>query len=149
MITRMRSDPRDDFNAFAGQEHMLFSLAEPYMMIREAVESMLRGQVADVVVERIATFGEPKFLTLGRKIDDGKLIVTAFAFAVSAMVDVRSAAHGAQQLRATVSFLFRDVDAGDMDHRTFLDLNDDAPRGIEELQPRFLAFRYEDQEKPA
>jgi hypothetical protein len=140
----MRSDPRDDFSIFAGREHMFFGLTEPFAMIREEIESSLRKQVADVVVERIAGRDEPKFLTLGKKIEDGsKMIVTAFAFAFSSTIDV-SSSHGKERLDATVTFLFRDVDKpGSEKCRTYVDLNADAPRGLTEVQERFLAFRYE------
>src|SRR5687767_2460431 len=85
----MPASPEDDFSAFQGQEHMLFGLRDPFGLIRSEVEEGLRQQVPDTVVVSIETRGEPKFLTLGRKVDDGaQLVVTHFAFAVRARLTV-------------------------------------------------------------
>ena len=79
----------DDFSAFAGQEHMFFRLKDPFGMIREEVESVLRAQVPDTEVVSVATFEQPKFLTLGRKDGDGSLaVVTHFGFCVRAKLSV-------------------------------------------------------------
>ena len=66
----MREPETDDFSAFSGAEHMFFALKDPFGMIRQETEAGLRRQVPDCVLERIETFGEPKFLTLGRKTQD-------------------------------------------------------------------------------
>jgi hypothetical protein len=58
----MPADPRDDFGAFAGSEHFLTWLRDPYAMIREAIEDGVRHNVADTIVDSIATFDVPYFV---------------------------------------------------------------------------------------
>ena len=108
----MASSPTDDFGAFAGKEHMFFGLAEPYTMIRADLESGLRKQVPDSVLERIETHGEAKFLTLGRKTaDPSKVVVAHFGFSVLARLSVSYAAGAKREVIETaITFLFVNVD---------------------------------------
>jgi hypothetical protein len=142
----MVADPRDDFTAFAGNEHMFFGLVDPFLMVRSEVENSLKAQVADTVVDAIAVHGTPKFLTLGRKIEDGKqMVVTYFGTCFSARINVRyDAGRKREELGATFTLLLGRVDEpGKQVARTFLDVHADAARGFtdESFQARFMKFR--------
>jgi hypothetical protein len=146
-------DEADDFRAFTGSEHMFFGLQDPFGMIREETEDGLRRQVADTVLERIETFGKPKFFTLGRKTGDPSTVIVAhFAFAVRARLSVSSAAGTAREvLDAALTFLFGNVDVpGSQVCRTYFDFHDDADSAFEDeiFRDRFLEFRAELAERP-
>ena len=143
----MAADPRDDFGIFAEHEHMFFGLADPYAMIREETEGMLRKQVDDASIQRIEAFAEPKWLTLGRKIDGepGKVQVGHYGFCFRCFIDVESSGRD-DRLDATLTFLFIDIDRkGQEKMRLSIDLFDDATTafGDDVFQNRFLAFRDE------
>jgi hypothetical protein len=142
------ADPRDDFSAFAGAEHMLFQLRDPFRMIREEVEATVRRQVSDTEVVAIACGEHPKFLTIGRKTDDGtKVIVSHFGFCVRARIELTyDAGAGREQLPVALTFLFGRVDEpGRETQRVFLDVHADAEPAYtdEGFQARFVAFRSE------
>jgi hypothetical protein len=142
----MAADPRDDFSAFTGAEHMLFQLRDPYRMIRAEAEAILRGQVSDTEVVAIACGEHPKFLTLGNKTDDGsKVIVSHFGFCVRARIALTyDAGAGRDELPAALTFLFGRVDEpGRETQRVFLDVHGDAEQAYtdEGFQARFVAFR--------
>jgi hypothetical protein len=144
----MAADPRDDFSAFAGAEHMLLQLRDPYRMIRAEVEAILRKQVSDTEVVAIACGEHPKFLTLGKKTDDGsKIIVSHFGFCVRARIALTyGAGAGREELSAALTFLFGRVDEpGRETQRVFLDVHADAEHACtdEGFQARFVAFRSE------
>jgi hypothetical protein len=142
------ADPRDDFSAFAGAEHMFFQLRDPYRMIRDEVEAVLRRQVSDTEVTSIACGEHPKFLTLGRKTDDGaQVIVSHFGFCVRAHIALVYDAGGQrEEVAAALTFLFGRVDEpGRETSRMHLDVHADAERAYtdEGFQARFVAFRSE------
>ena len=144
----MPADPRDDFSVFAGNEHMFFTLRDPYALIRDETEAGLRRQVSDTEVVSIACSGAPKFLTIGRKIDGGaRIAVTWFAFCVQARIAVTcDAGRQRDELGATLTFLFGRIDEpGREVSRVYIDLHNDAERGFtdESFQERFVAFRTE------
>ena len=143
----MPADPRDDFGSFASYEHMFFYLTDPYAMIREEIERLLRQQVADTVLDSIRTHDEPLWLTLGRQVDDpGKVVVGHYGFCFRANLSVRTSSHE-EDLDSTLTFLFCDVDRrGEERSRILLDLHDDARAAFEpeEFQRRFLEFRHEE-----
>lgn len=144
----MASSPTDDFGAFAGKEHMFFGLAEPYTLIRAELESGLRKQVPDSVLERIETHGEAKFLTLGRKTPDpSKVVVAHYGFSVLARLSVSYAAGAKREVIETaITFLFVNVDLpGEEKFRTHFDLHGDVARNFtdERFQEWFLSFRAE------
>jgi hypothetical protein len=117
-------------------------------MIRDEAESSLRKQVPDTVLESIATFDTPKFLTIGRKTEDpSKVIVTWFAFCVRAtLAVVYNAGKSRERVPTTITFMFGRVDEpGHQLCRTFFDVNADAEAGFEAdaFERRFLAFRDE------
>jgi hypothetical protein len=127
---------------------MFFGLKDPFGLIRSEVESSLRQEVADTELEVIKTFDEPKFLTLGRKTDDGeRMIVTHFGFAVRAQLYVRYAGGSQHEvIDAALTFLFANVDRpGAQKVRTFFDLHADAAERFtdETFRERFLAFKME------
>lgn len=135
------ADPRDDFSAFAGNEHMFFGLREPLRLIREELERSLRKQVPETRVEAIRTRGTPKFLTLGK--GEPKMIVTWFGFSVQAQLVVHDGAR-AHQLPSTLTFLFGRVnEPGRELSRLDVDLAADADRTFTDecFQRRFLEFR--------
>lgn len=144
----MPADPRDDFSVFAGNEHMFFTLRDPYGLIRDETEAALRRQVSDTEVESIACSGAPKFLTIGRKIDGGaRIAVTWFAFCVQARIELTcDAGQQRDELGATLTFLFGRIDEpGAEASRVYIDLHGDAERCFadEVFQERFVAFRSE------
>jgi hypothetical protein len=144
----MAADPRDDFRVFAGHEHMFFTLRDPYRMIRDETEAGLRRQVADTAVTSIVCADPPKFLTLGRKIDDGtRIAVRFFAFCVRARIALTcDAGQQHEELPVALTFLFGRIDEpGRETSRVHIDVHADAERAFtdEVLQQRFAAFRSE------
>jgi hypothetical protein len=140
----MPASPDDDFSAFLGQEHMFFGLRDPFGLIRSEVEEGLRQQIADTEVVSIATVGEPKFLTLGRKAEGEQVVVTHFAFAVRAKLTVLfDERRKGELIEALLTFLFGDVDTNEKRFRRFIDVHADAERGFDDaaFKERFLAFR--------
>ncbi|MDF3067919.1 MAG: hypothetical protein K0R38_3520 [Polyangiaceae bacterium] len=140
----MPASPDDDFCAFEGREHMFFGLRDPFGLIRSEVEDALRAQIADTEVLSIATLGEPKFLTLGRKAEDEKVIVTHFGFAVRAKLTVLfDERRKGELIDALLTFLFGDVDTNEKRYRRFIDVHEEAERGFDDaaFKERFLAFR--------
>lgn len=136
----------DDFSAFADAEHMFYGLENPFGMIRRETEAGLRGQVADTILERIETFGKPKFLTLGRKTGDPtKVVVAHFAFSVRARLQVTYSGGAKREvIDATLTFMFGNVDPPKIPAcRTHFDLHGDAQVNFtdERFEERFLAFR--------
>lgn len=144
----MSTDPRDDFGAFEGTEHMMFGFPDPFGFIRSETENGLRRQVPDAVLERIATQGQPMFLTLGKKIgDSSQMAVSHFGFCVRARLSVSYAGGSRrEELESALTFMFGDVDQPGAERcRTHFDLHGDAERNFTEatFQTRFLAFRNE------
>jgi hypothetical protein len=144
----MPADPRDDFSVFAGNEHMFFTLRDPYGMMRGEVEAGLRRQVGDTEVTAIACSDVPKFLTLGRKTEDGtRIIVAYFAFCVRARIALTyDAGRQREDLPATLTFLFgRIEEQGRETSRVYIDVHGDAERSFTDdmFQQRFIAFRNE------
>ncbi len=141
----MPASPDDDFSAFQGHEHMFFGLRDPFGLVRSEVEEGLRQQIPDTEVLSIATLGEPKFLTLGRKLNDGEQMeVTHFAFAVRAKLTVLfDERRKGEVIEALLTFLFGDVDTSEKRYRRFFDVHDEAERCFDDavFKERFLAFR--------
>lgn len=139
------TEPRDDFSIFAGAEHMFFGLQAPYAYFREQIEAPLQEQVPGTLVERIVCFEQPKWLTLGRKIEGDERHVTVGHYGVCfrCTVDVRAGDY-VESLDATVTALFCDVDR-DARARISMDVHADAVRAFDDavFQQRFLAFRHE------
>lgn len=140
--------PEDDFSVLVGKEHMFYGLNAPFEMIRDETEAGLRKQVADSVLDAIKLRDEPKFLTLGRKIEDGsKIIVTHFGVCVRATLQVTY--HGGtrhEAIDAALTFMFANVDRRGLERtRTFFDLHAEAQRHFtdDDFQARFMAFRGE------
>ena len=135
----------DDFRVFDGSKHMWFGLREPFGMIRDEVAGALKRQVPDSVVEHIAAYGKPKFLTIGKQTDDaGKITVKAFGVCFRARIDVRfNKGVDREMLDSTLTFLFRNVDGPNMQSRMHFDLHADADRMFDDeaFEQRFLAFR--------
>jgi len=146
-VIAMPADPRDRFEAFAGKEHMFFGLADPFAFIRGKIENALARQVADTVVDAIVTEGEPKFLTLGRNVEDGKqLLVTWFGCCVRAKIFVSYDANQKHELMpAAITCLFGRWDEGE-DRRLaqfHVDVHDGAERAYDDgfFKNRLMEFR--------
>jgi hypothetical protein len=142
----MPARPDDDFSAFQGNEHLFFNLRDPFGLIRDEIESALRGQVPDTEVLSIVVQQPPKFLTLGRKASDSEpMVVTHFAFCLRARVTVLfEDSRKGELLETTLSCLFGNVDEpGQQVFRSRLDLHEDADRQFDAdcFRQRFLAFR--------
>jgi hypothetical protein len=140
------TDTRDDFSVFAGSEHMFYGLSDPFALVRTEVESSLRAQVADTLIDSIVAHGTPKFLTLGRKVGDGtKIVVTHFGTCFPARITVRyDDGRKREQLAATFTLLLGRVDQpGKEVARTHLDVHADAAQGFtdETFEERFMKFR--------
>lgn len=142
----MGTDPRDDFSIFDDHAHMFFNLKDPFELIRDQVEETLRAQVEGTQVASIRAHGEPKWLTLGRKVPDqpDKVAVGHFALCFLCSIAVESPGH-AESLEAAVTLAFRDIDRpGEERMRLWMDLFADAEAAHrdETLEERFLAFRH-------
>ncbi len=140
--------PDDDYGALVGKEHMFYGLKAPFEMIREETEAGLRQQVSDSVLDAIKVRDEPKFLTLGRKIDDGsKIVVTHYGVCVRATLHATySGGTRHEAIDAVLTFMFGNVDRRGAERcRTFFDLHKDAQRQFTDdvFKARFLAFREE------
>lgn len=139
--------PRDDFTAFADSEHMFYGLHDPFVLIRDETTRALREQVPDTHVESIAVVGKPKWLTIGRRLDEGdQIVVTYFGVCFQARIAV-AFGDGHENLEATVTFLFGRWDTPEEQRlRTYFDLAADAVCGFEDdtFRARFLAFREAD-----
>ncbi len=145
----MPADPHDDFSVFDGSEHMFFGLDDPYGVIRQETEAALRRQVPDTVVESIVTYDKPKFLTSGRKVDDGKhIVVTQAGCCFRARVTATGNAGALREvLPSAVTFLSKNLDQpGKQQLRMYFDLHQDAERGFtdEVFKQRFIAFRVDE-----
>ncbi|MEZ4241084.1 MAG: hypothetical protein R3F59_33970 [Myxococcota bacterium] len=141
-------DERDDFDVFADSEHMFFGLTDPMGFLRQEIERALRSQVPSTEVVRIRAHGEPRFLTLGRRLegeDASRMVVTHFGCCVR--VDVSAAFEGGREvLPGTLTVLFGRVDEPEARvQQTFVDLHGDAEGAYaeERFRERFLAFRAE------
>jgi hypothetical protein len=154
VVLAMPADPRDRFEAFAGNEHMFFGLAEPFTFIRGEIEKALAKQVADTIVDSIVTEGEPKFLTLGRNVEGGKqLLVTWFGCCVRAKIFVSYDANQKHELvHAAITSMFGRWDEGAERRvaRFHLDVHDGAERAYDDgfFKNRFMQFRIES-DRPA
>ncbi len=142
----MSADPRDDFSPFEGSEHMFFGLDDPFGYIRQHLEEVLTSQVPSTRINSIRCHGEPKFLTLGRKLEDDpdKVVVTYCASCFQCTIDVETDEHR-EQLPSTVTLCLGEIDrADDQRAQLFLHIYHDADPAFEEdeFRARFLEFRY-------
>ena len=140
----------DDFSAFADVERELpglFERVDVFRMIRSRTELGLRNQVPDSVLERIETFGDPKFVVFGKATDEpSRVIVTHSAFCVRARLFVSYHATEREVVDATLTFFFGNLDVPentivkahfDLHHEAELNFTDD------QFESRVLAFRAE------
>jgi hypothetical protein len=144
------TDPRDDFGVFEGSEHMFFGLDRPFAVLREELESMFRQQVPSSRLNAIVADGEPKFLSLGRRLEDDedKLIVTHYAVCFQSTIDVEADDHREPELRCTMTIAFGDIDRpGEQRMQAWMDVHADADPAFEDeaFKSKFLAFRYGDE----
>jgi hypothetical protein len=142
----MPAGPNDDFSAFEGSEQMFFGLRDPYGTIRAEIENALREQVPDTELASVAIIDKPKFLTLGRRSEDGQhAIVTHFGFCARAKLAVLfDQQRKGELIEATLTYLFGNVDvAGSQTCRTHFDLHEDADRHFDDevFKRRFMTFR--------
>lgn len=126
---------------------MFFNLTDPFAFVREQVQTALRAQVPDTSVDAIRCHDAPKWLTIGRKLDDepDKVVVGHFGVCFRCDIDVKTPDH-AETLPATLTLLFRDIDQpGKEDMRYSMDLFADAATAYEDdvFKTRFLEFRTE------
>lgn len=143
----MTADPRDDFSIFAESAHMFFGLEDPYRLVREEIADALTRQVPNTTVDAIVCYGEPKWLTLGRKQDDDPqhLIVGHYAVCFRCQVEVTTPRRP-ENLEATVTLLFCDIDKpGEERMRLSMDIHRDADDAYRDdvFERRFLEFRNE------
>lgn len=127
-------DPRDDFGVFVGSEHMFFKLDDPYGFIRRSVEAGLSKQVPGTVIHAIRAHGKPKFLTAGRRTEDGaKMVVTRAGFCVQAEIEAEPPDGAREHLEATLTFTFAGLDTpGEEQVRQWIDLHVDAVRAFDD-----------------
>jgi hypothetical protein len=137
------ADPRDDFGVLVEREHLMFGFADPPGAIREAVESHVRAQAPDSVVESIVAYDDPKWLTIARRDDAGSGTITQFGFCVRAYLAVASG-YGRERMLATLTFLVGDWDDPAHHRRgVYVDVHGDAEAAFDDdrFRQRFLAFR--------
>lgn len=142
--------PNDDFHIFVGSEHMFFGLARPFHVIRSELEETLRAQVPSSRIHSIVADGEPKFLTLGRKLEDdeGKMVVTHYGVCFQCTIDVESDEHREPDLRCTMTLCVGGLDKpGGARMQTWMHLHVDTDAAFERetFEQRFLEFRAADE----
>jgi hypothetical protein len=143
------SDPRDDFGIFAETTHMFFGVDEPFAMLRSELEDMFRQQIASSRINAIKTVGEPKFLTMGHRLegDEDKVVVTHYGVCFQCSIDVETDDHREPELWCTMTVAFGDLDQpGDERMQAWMDIGGDADAAFEEeaFKGKFLEFRYAD-----
>lgn len=78
---------KDDFHALDESRHMLpwvgLDEDDPYGELREHFEEALVSQDAGSVLEWVRLVGEPKWLTAGKKTDDGSMVLQRAGLAVA------------------------------------------------------------------
>lgn len=128
---------------------MFFGVDEPARMIREKAEALLREQVADAELERIAVTDEPKYLTMGAKSDDGRTVtVTSWAACLRTTLEVASGGGSRREvLDAALTFMFGDIATEHPRVETFFDVGPDAEARFDDdaFKVRFLRFRAGDE----
>lgn len=140
----MPADPRDDFGVLEGTEHLLHGLDDPYAVIRREVVTYLRLDAPDTVVDKIAAYGDPKWVTVNRR-DGDQLTVTGFALGLRARL-TSTVGYAAEDADATITLLcVRWDEPEEALVRAFVDVGDDAGAGYtdEAIQTRLFAFRTE------
>lgn len=140
-------DSRDDFAIFADSTHMFFGVDEPFAMLRSELESMFRQQIASSRVNAIKAVGEPKFLTMGHRLDgdDDKVVVTHYGVCFQCVIDVETDDHRERELWCTMTVAFGEIDQpGEERMQSWMDLQADADPAFEEdaFKAKFLEFRY-------
>lgn len=141
------ADPRDDFSPFRESAHMFFGMQDPFGFVRRSLEDALKEQVPSTRILAIRCHGEPKFLTLGQRLEDdaGKIVVTQWATCFQCRIDVETDDH-AEELPTTVTLCAGDLDEPGAERtRLFVDVFEDADAAFEEeaFKERFLEFRSE------
>lgn len=143
----MNTDPRDDFSSFAETAHMFFGVAAPFEMIREELENMFCAQVPDSRINTIRCEGEPKFLSIGRRVerDEEQVVVTHYGVCFQSTIDIETDDHHEPALRCTMTLAFGDIDQpGEERMQTWMDVHDDADPAFDDeaFKAKFLEFRY-------
>ncbi|NVB38007.1 hypothetical protein G6O69_09200 [Pseudenhygromyxa sp. WMMC2535] len=146
-MTEPAADPRDDFSIFADSVHMFFNVSEPFVMLRAELEDMFRQQIASTKVLAITCEGEPKFLTLGRRLEheEGeKVVVTHYGVCFQCSVDVETDEHREEGLRCTMTLAIGELDRpGEERMQAWMDVHEDADAAFSEevFRDKFLGFR--------
>jgi len=142
----MAADPRDDFRVLQDSEHMLFGLDDPYGVIRREVARYLQTVTPDLEVERIACHGDPKWLTITRRLGTTTtMTVTGFGLCLHATI-TSGVGYASDQAAAVITLLCVRWDEPARELvRAFVDLGADGEAGFtdEAFQHRLLAFRSE------
>lgn len=124
---------------------MFFGVRDPFSYMRDQVESGLRKQKKDSVLNAVKGFDTPKFLTIGRGADKNKnLVVTHFGTCYRARLYVTHDQGAHSEIDATLTFLFGDVHLRGVEkNRNYIDLGTDAEKAFheDEFRQRFLTFR--------
>jgi hypothetical protein len=142
----MPADSRDDFSVCNGTEHMFVGFSDPYALVRSEIEAGLCAKVPDTVIDSVVAFDTPKFLTVGRKTNDGAhLVVSCAGFCVATRLSVRyDGGQKKEVLVAAVTFLLGRIDEpGQQCMRAHFDLHGEFRRGFTDdaFEARFQQFR--------
>jgi len=136
----------DDFRIFEGSEHMFHGLDDPYGYVRKEIEKGLSAQVPGTTVPSLRAHGEPKWLTIGKRLDGEpeKIAVTGYAVCFHLTIEAATPQR-THTLEATFTLAFAVFDA-EARVRPWIDLHDDADAAYEDetIKTRFLAFRHEE-----
>lgn len=134
----------DDFSVLTQPDHWLGWLGDdPAKSVRDALEQILRSQVATAKLRWVRLKGEPRLLTGGARAEDnpGKIVVARAALAVSFELEVDDGEDNVEHLAGTFSWVAGHLDVADgRRDQTFFDLGVDIDEAAEQLEDRIYAI---------
>ena len=80
---------QDDFSPLMGSLHMLYWMGrDPLSTLRGWIESLLQEQDPGTVLEAVRVTADPRYLSGGRQVAEGKVILTRMGFAFAFEIEV-------------------------------------------------------------
>jgi hypothetical protein len=131
----------DDFTPLTSADHWLGWLGDdPARTLRDAIERSLQQQVPKATLNWVRLGPTPHFLTGGRRdpADEGKVIVTRAALAVTFDLEVDDGAGQIERLAGSYSWVAAGLDEGEGGRldRVFFDLGASLDEARAALQAR-------------
>lgn len=131
----------DDFHVLTSPDHYLGWMGDdPATAARREIEGLLRRQVPTATLRWVRLYGEPAFLTGGRRDPDNPnlMVLTRAALAVSFELEVRSA-NGTERLCGVFSWAASGIDSARCEHeRVYLDIDAEMDWATDQLRLRIL-----------